>query len=561
MRPRVVGAIALADFRERVRRPAYLMILLTAVLLGYVAVPAADARWTVVSLGAYRGSYDSAYVGTVTALAGGLWLSLGGFYAIRVAVERDRTSGVGQLLAASPVRTTGYLLGKFTSNLMVLGSMAAMLVLTAGVMQVARGESRTVDPVALVLPYLLLTVPVLAATAAMAVLFETVPVLRAGLGNIVWFLLAMIGLIVAASPAAPLGGLGVRPFAESVRADLAAQRLPVQELGIGLMYLDQPPRPFAWSGLDVTTEFLAQRGALIALAAGLAMLPALWFGRFDPARGRGRTAPGPEGSAPVGSAPGSCGAGPVPVGPAPAPAVPASPPLVPAPAPVVPASPGGPVGGLAGHLPRVMTAPRSGHAFGRVLAGELRVLTRAGSVWWWLGVAVLTVLALVLPLSVATGPMLLATGIWPILLWARLGTQPVAYGVDALFGGYPAIRVRLSAEWTAGLLVTVLVGLGPAARMALAADRAAAVAWAAGCLFVPSLAIACGVLSRTNRLFQVLYLPVWYAIVNDIAAVDVLGALRVDGQPAGPPPLAVVGLAGGLFAVATVVVSIRHARR
>src|SRR5690606_27058536 len=57
-----------------------------------------------------------------------------------------------------------------------------------------RGESRTVDPLALLAPYLWLTAPVLAMTAAAAVLFDTVSGLRTGLGNIVWF----FGWMVAA---------------------------------------------------------------------------------------------------------------------------------------------------------------------------------------------------------------------------------------------------------------------------------------------------------------------------------------------------------------------------
>jgi hypothetical protein len=68
----------------------------------------------------------------------------------------------------------------------------------------------------------LLTLPVLAVTAATAVLFETIPALRAGLGNIAWFLLWMIFAI--AGQGAPLGGLGT--VATTMREAVAAQYLP-----------------------------------------------------------------------------------------------------------------------------------------------------------------------------------------------------------------------------------------------------------------------------------------------------------------------------------------------
>ena len=195
----------MADFRERSRRPAYLVTLAAAIALGYLALPPASSVWVVMNAGGYRGVYNSAYVGTVTALAGGLWLMIGGFYVVRGAIIRDEQAGVGQVLAATPLRSAGYLAGKFLSNLMVLGSMAAVLAVTALALQLARGESAAVRPGALLLPYVLLTLPVLAITAAAAVLFETVPVLRGGLGNVAWFFFWIFAAI--AGGGAPLGGL------------------------------------------------------------------------------------------------------------------------------------------------------------------------------------------------------------------------------------------------------------------------------------------------------------------------------------------------------------------
>ena len=83
MSGRVLGALAVADFRERSRRPAYVVTLAAAIALGYLALPPASSLWVVMNAGGYRGVYNSAYAGTVTALAGGLWLMIGGFYVVR----------------------------------------------------------------------------------------------------------------------------------------------------------------------------------------------------------------------------------------------------------------------------------------------------------------------------------------------------------------------------------------------------------------------------------------------------------------------------------------------
>ncbi len=42
MSARILGALAVADFRERTRRPAYLVTLAAAIVLGYLALPPAS---------------------------------------------------------------------------------------------------------------------------------------------------------------------------------------------------------------------------------------------------------------------------------------------------------------------------------------------------------------------------------------------------------------------------------------------------------------------------------------------------------------------------------------
>lgn len=544
---RTLGGLALGDFRDRVRRPAYAVILAAAVGLGYVATPDVDTRWVIMNLGSYRGIYNSAYIGMATALAGALWLTLGGFYVVRNAIARDDASGVGELLAATPLRTWAYLAGKFLSNVLVLSSMLGVLAVTALVVQVARGESTTVEPVALVTPFVLIGFPMAVLTAAAALLFEAIPPLRAGLGNVVWFVVWMVIALGGQSPHAPLGGIGVHPVVASMRDEMAAAGIELsgQEFSLGLTYLDRPLKTFEWSGYDPDAGFVLGRLALIVLAAAVALLPALWFRRFDPARDSARAA---HPSTPSG---------------APEPTVPAGPTV-----PAEQAVPAGPVATLRpvaasqpegierapAALPR--TRARPGGSTGRLLAGELRILLQGVSRWWWLGALAISLAAAVAPAGTATGHVLAAAWVWPVLIWSRLGTQRHEYGVEALTAAYPGPRRRIVAEWLAGVLVTAAAGAVPLLRMLIAADRAGVGAWSAAVLFIPALALALGTLSRTHRLFQIIYLVLWYAAVNGVPVADYLGLVRDGDRLAGPPSTAVAGLAlillGSVFLTETV---------
>jgi hypothetical protein len=574
MRIRVLGALAVADFLERTRRPGYLVTLAAAVLLGYLALPPASSRWVVMNAGGYRGVYNSAWAGTVTALAGALWLMGAGFYVVRSAIERDRQTGVGQILAATPLRNAGYLAGKFLSNLMVLASMAAVLAVTALAMQLARGESRSVGLGALLLPYALFTLPVLVLTAAAAVLAETIPGLRGGLGNIGWFFVWMVFAISG-------GGvpLGFGPARTSMRLAMAAQHLRPAEFSVGFTQVEHPLQAFAWPGLAPSGGFVAARLVVIAVGCCLAIGPAAWFGRFDPARDRGwpRGRARGRGRAALGEAPAP--------DPVPQPSMnvalgrmelphihihrrPAAVPGVAAPfagpaagaAPAVPAVPA-----VYRPLPRTGAGPR--RAFGRLLAGEVRILVQGTSRWWWLAAAAVNVAGLAVPASLvkpagaSTALLLSAAWIWPVLIWSRLGTQRRENGLETLLGSYPAACRQLAAEWAAGLVLTAFVGLGPLLRMALAADGPRVTAWLAGALFIPALALLLGTATRTHRTFQVLYVLLWYAAVNQVAAADYMGTVLAAGRPAGPSALSVAG-AGAVMLVATFTIrAARHAAR
>ncbi|MBB4918975.1 hypothetical protein [Streptosporangium saharense] len=514
----LTGLVA-GDFKERIRRPVYAVILLSAVGLGYLATPARETQWVIMNIGSYRGVYDSAYIGMATALAGALWLTLGGFYVVRDSVGRDQDLGVGELLAVTPMRTVVYFAGKFLGSVLVLASMLGVLIVTALVVQLARGESTAVDPIALVTPFVLIALPMVMLTAAAALIFETVPLLRGGLGNITWFFVWLAIVLVGQAPQAPFGGMGVHAVVMTMRADMAAQGIESdgQEFSLGLTYLDRPLKTFEWSGFDLTADFVLGRLVLVVVAVLMALLPALWFGRFDPARGVAKVS-------------------------APSDVPPAADVFAPPPGLARPRT-------LMG-LPR--TEVRTTGASARLVAGEVRILLRGVPRWWWLGALAISLAVLVLTSFSGAGltaaSAISVAWIWPILIWSRLGTQRHEHGVETLMAAYPATGRRLLAEWAAGVVLTALVGAAPLVSAVITSGTAAVGTWVAAVLFVPSLALALGVLSRTHRLFQIVYLVLWYVAVNGVSLLDYMG-LREDGPSFVLVAVLAAALLGAVFLV------------
>jgi hypothetical protein len=90
-----------------------------------------------------------------------------------------------------------------------------------------------------------------------------------------------------------------------------------------------------------------------------------------------------------------------------------------------------------------------------------------------------------------------------------------------------------------------------ALRLAFAGDAAGLTGWLAGCLFVPSLALALGAASGSPRLFEIVYLLLWYCgPMNHVALLDFtcLSAPRPAVHP-----LLYLALAAGLLAAACLI--------
>lgn len=63
-------------------------------------------------------------------------------------------------------------------------------------------------------------------------------------------------------------------------------------------------------------------------------------------------------------------------------------------------------------------------------------------------------------------------------------------------------------------------------RLLLAGNQLGMLAWTVGAFFIPTMALALGVWSCSSKLFEVLYLFLWYlGPVNHVGEIDFMGAM------------------------------------
>jgi hypothetical protein len=68
-----------------------------------------------------------------------------------------------------------------------------------------------------------------------------------------------------------------------------------------------------------------------------------------------------------------------------------------------------------------------------------------------------------------------------------------------------------------------------------------------GAIFIPSLALAAGVWSGTRKLFEILYMVIWYlGPLSNVPGLDYIGA-KTDGRPQFFIPFSIALIAFAVF--------------
>lgn len=525
--------LALADLRERTRQGSFLVTLVAILAAASLGLPAKNAGYATVNLGGWRGIYNSAWVGASTALLASIFLSMIGFYLVKNSIERDRRSNVGEILAGTPLSRFGYLLAKALSNFAVLSLLAAVVMVMSGVMQFFRGEDRVIEPLALFLPFLLMTLPLMALVAALAVFFEATPFLRGSAGNVAWFFVWVLAIVqpsmgsdaMHGGPAPlwsdPTGlGLMVSQMVQGVR--VVQPDFDGGSISVGINIAEHHLKTFDWSGLRWSPAILAGRFSWFAWALAVVALAVPMFDRFA-------RSPAPAGGAfsrrkkPAGRA---------------------GEPVAPLDSPVAASTPTFSVAALT-----PMPARRSAPAIGRLVIAELRLMLQGLSRWWYVVAVGLAIAGVAAP---AEGSFVLGAiaWIWPLALWSALGCRESMNGTAPLFDSSPGpIGRRLLAQWLAGAIVAILTGVGIGLGALRAGSPGLLVAWLGGAAFVPALALAAGAWSGSRRLFEALYIALWYCgPMNQVASLDYTG--QAPGTLASGTPVAFIIATGLLLASA-----------
>jgi hypothetical protein len=146
-----------------------------------------------------------------------------------------------------------------------------------------------------------------------------------------------------------------------------------------------------------------------------------------------------------------------------------------------------------------------------VLFAELRMLLNGRRWWWWLVMAGLSIAILTSPLSAAKEYLLPIAWLWPLPIWSEMGNRERKNNTaQMVFSSARPVLRQLPAAWLAGILATALLIVVGAVVTLSNGDPLALAGWVGAVVFIPTLALALGVLSSGSRVFEVVYVIWWY---------------------------------------------------
>ncbi|MAT44380.1 MAG: hypothetical protein CL609_18765 [Anaerolineaceae bacterium] len=484
---RVIYHMARADFLERTRRYSFLIMIGLVMWIGYAA---ATGKMIMRIYPDYTGELNSAWIGTLMALTVSFFLGWFGFYLVKGSVARDYETGVGQIMATTPLTRPLYLLGKWLSNFALLGVMILLLMAVAILMNLF--NNTPLNLWALLSPLLIIALPCMAVTASIAVLFEIISWLRGGLGNIVYFiafLMLIIPSIETPNYLPLLDILGFRLIGDNVAN--AARAIYPESTGAFTFTITtlSTPKFFPFTGIEWKPAVVIWRIVILFLGMSTAVISSIFFDRFSPSHTsleKKKTKRTNHKQIAFSE----------------------------------------PIANIDIHL-TPLPASRIRFRFDVILLNELKLLMK-GQRWWWYMAAIGLVIAQFVNTLNVTYILLIISWLWITLLLSKLGSREIHHNTHQIVFSTPhPVVTQLPAIWFSAFTLTALTGSGALVKFIMMGNLQSILAWLGGAIFIPSLALFLGVLTGTNKLFEIVYVLWMYLILQKIPSLDFVG-LTID---------------------------------
>lgn len=472
-----------ADFKQRTRQQSFMVTLMAMAMLTLFFFPAPDAYYQTLVINGYRGIYNSAWLGMCLAMLNVLFLPLICFYLVKNALELDRQSMTGELIAATPVSKLSFLLGKWCTSVLIMLSIVLVMLLSSVVIQFYYGESYQVNLWALLWPQIIFVFPMILAIAAVAIMFESIRTLKGSGGNIFYFFLWTGSIVHTIESTSGIGALLAQIDAE------VADRFPSQQgstnMGISINNQASEVNTFIWHGVEPTLVHLWGMIPLLFICFSCLVLAFIYFDRFSQ-----NSMPENKRSTWLNFIF---------------------------------------ITKLGNQIDKFFILLTKHFPFTRLLRLELKLILKGHSVYWFIGLLMINIIQLFISQKLLISLVLPISWLWCVLVVSQLGIlEKQSNTLELITYSKQSSTLQSFACYSASWILLALASVGSVVRFIGSAEWMLLAQLFIATSFTVSLAYFCGSFTGNKRMFEVLYPALWY--IGPIQATLYIDFFGVNSQ-------------------------------
>lgn len=477
-----------SDYLQRTRSYAFLVTLCASLAIAYTFVPEPNANYSTIRIADHVGYYNSAWFGYVTAIMTSVFLSLIGFYLVNSGVKKDIETKIGQIIASTSITNFKYLLSKILSNFLVLLTIVVVIFIMSIALFILYNDGFTFELIQFIKPYLLITIPAMFFVSTFAVIFEVLFGKYSLVQNIGFFFLFTSLLVF--SPKTELqysfdvfgSKIVLNQLEETVRnITKSDEKTGLTNIGYVWGNLKQVKK-FEFNGIDFPTSFIISRIMWMLFGIGIITLISRFFHRFNI---KERVS--------------------------------------------IKKTKMVDIEHTSFKERNISKLPNLNINYGTfsLLKTELLLLFRKGKKWLWLLNILGMVLLAVLPLKIAHQIVLPILWFFQVSRLSDITTKETTNNIHYFaFTSYKPIGRLFLAQLLSSIILILVLAIPLIIRLGVSFDYAAALSTVLGGIFIVLFAALLGVLSRGEKLFEVIFFMITYANINSIPFTDYFGGFE-----------------------------------
>ncbi|WP_160686548.1 hypothetical protein [Clostridium sp. C2-6-12] len=490
--------IGRSDFLDRIRSKSIFMITLLMMYISYLFFPQNNSSvYYTLNYNFkgffYRGIYNSIWMGWVATIAFISVVTLIGFYFVRNSIKRERELLIGEITASIGTKSWIFIFGKAFGNLLFLLLQMLIVIFITIIMQFVRGESYSLELINLLTPFVILAVPVCFIVSVIAIIFEVIPILRNSFGNVEYFFV-WSGICVASlrgekSYLSDVFGMNTtsKVILEQIKNNFDEFK-DINDFSLGTNgALHDNIKTFVMDKVNIDMYIFIGRFFWIVIGILILFLASIFFRRTSLIRTKVSLKRGKVIDTKLKE--------------------------YNSPKRII--------------LSKIFESKTYSNKL-RIICSELKLMFATCNLWWYLSMIICTIVIFFAKGEILYKLLIPVIWILPIFIWSKLGTIQINFNMDDYLVTYNNYRKsQLFDSVIAGILFTMLMNISIIIKFIISNDYLGIVYILMGSVFVNTLGLFIGTVSKNATAFEITYMILWYVgILNGFTSLDFLGLTK-----------------------------------